>query len=550
MENKQAFSQKELEQLNKNELCTMILDMQETVRSKDRIIADNESQIDILMQEMALLRSQRFGRKSETNAAEEIENGQQVMEFVFNEAETAADTDKNEETITVAEHKRKSRSKGKQEEDLSKLRKEEKHFRIDEEELNELFPNGYRELPEDITSQIEHQPAEYYVKEYHVHVYCAKDDNSNIVRADAPKKLFGKGLASPSLVAGVANGKYTNGLPLYRIEQEFERNDVPISRQTMANWMIMASERYFSLIIEKLKDKLFDHHTIHCDETPMVVSKDGRKAGSKSYMWVYRSGEYDPDPIVIFDYQKTRHHSHPEKFLGDFRGVIVTDGFEAYHKIARLRRGDLIVAGCWVHMNRKFKDALKGLGKSGQNTAAGSLAAEAVKMIGKIFGLDNNLDNLTPTKRLELRKAKVKPLVDEFFEWIKIHRRDVTLKSLTGKAMTYCLNQEKYLKVFLEDGEVPMENNSAERSIRPFCVGKKNWVMSDTIHGAEASSIIYSIVETAKANDLKPYEYMKHLLEVISQHMDDTNMDFLDDLLPWSNDLPDACRKRQPLIPQ
>lgn len=548
MKKGQALSKKELKQLNKNELCRMVLDMQETVRKRDEVIAANEGQIDILMQEVALLKSQRFGRKSEANAAEEIENGQQVMEFVFNEAESEAKVQEDTDSVTIAEHKRKVRPKGKQEEDLSKLRKEIEHFRLEEEELKELFPGGYRELPEDITSQIEHQPAEYYVKESHIHVYCAKDDNSNIVRADAPKKLFGKGLASPSLVAGVANGKYTNGLPLYRIEQEFTRNDVPISRQTMANWMVMTSEWYFSLLIEKLKEQLFTHHAIHCDETPMLVSKDGRKAGSKSYMWVYRSSGYDPEPIVIFNFQKTRHHSHPQKFLEKYQGVLVTDGFEAYHKLARLRGDDLIVAGCWVHTLRKFKDALKGLGKSGQNTAAGGLATEAVKMIGEIFDLDNKLDDMTPSKRLELRKEKVKPLVDGFFEWINAHRRDVTLKSLTGKAMTYCLNQEEYLRVFLKDGAVPMENNAAERAIRPFCIGKKNWVMSDTIHGAESSSIIYSIVETAKANDLKPYEYMKHLLDVIPQHMDDTNMDFLDDLLPWSDKLPEKCRKLQPAI--
>lgn len=544
MEMKQPLSQKKLEQLNKSELCRMVLELREDALKKDQIIAENESRIDILTQEVKLLQAQRFGRKSETTEKEAIENGQIAMEFAFNEAEAIVDTESEEETVTVAEHTRKRRTKGKQEEDLSKLRKAEpKQYEINEDRLNELFPNGYRELPVDIISTIEHVPAKFYVQEYHVHVYCDKDDNSHIVRADAPKKLFGKGLASASVVAGVLNGKYTNGLPFYRLEQEFMRNNVPISRQTMANWTVMASERYFSLILDRMKKKLFSHQVLHCDETPMLVTKDGRKAGSKSYMWVYRSNLFDPNPVVIFDYQKSRHHSNPQKFLEDFQGVLVTDGFEAYHKLARLRSNDLIVAGCWVHMNRKFKDALKGLGKSGQKTTAGSIAGEAVERIGKIFNLDNKLDEMTSDKRLQIRKEKLKPLVDEFFEWLKKHRRDVTLKSLTGRAMTYALNQETYLRVFLSDGNVPMENNAAERAIRPFCIGKKNWVMSDTIHGAEASGTVYSIVETAKANGLKPYEYMKHLLEVIPQHMDDTNLDFLDDLMPWSDKLPEECRK-------
>lgn len=555
MKKGRIFSQKELKQLNKNELCRMVLDMQETVRkneeiitAKERLIAENESRIDILTQEVKLLQAQRFGRKSEMAEKEAIENGQMVMDFIFNEAEATADTSDEEETVTVAEHTRKRRPKGKQKEDLSKLPKAEpKQYEIDEVKLKEMFPNGYRELLPEILTTIEHIPAEFYVQEHHVHVYCDKNDNSHIVKADVPKKLFGKGLASASVVAGVLNGKYTNGLPFYRIEQEFERNDVPISRQTMANWTVMAAERYFSLVLDRMKEQLFTHRVIHCDETPMQVTKDGRKAGSKSYMWVYRSNVFDPNPVVIFDYQKTRHHSHPQKFLELFKGILVTDGFEAYHKLARLRPKDLSVAGCWVHLNRHFKDALKGLGKPGQKTAAGSIAQEAADRIGKIFDLDNQLDEMTSEKRLQIRKEKLKPLVDEFFAWLREHRGDVTLKSLTGKAITYALNQEAYLRVFLSDGDVPMENNAAERAIRPFCIGKKNWVMSDTIHGAQASGTIYSIVETAKANELKPYEYMKHLLEVIPQHMDDTNLDFLDDLMPWSDKLPEKCHKLNPI---
>lgn len=559
MGNTTALSQKELKQLNKNELCRMVLDMQEAIRQreetiaeKEQVIADKEGRIDILMQEVNLLRTQRFGRKSEITDTQAMEDGQQVMDFVFNEAEAACDEAADDQkTVVVAEHIRKSRPKGKQEEDLSRLRKAEpKHFRIDEDKLKELFPNGCRELPVDIVRQIEHVPAEYYVQEYHVHVYCAKDDNSHIVRADAPKKLFGKGLASPSLVAGVLNAKFTNGLPFYRIEQELERNGVPISRQTMANWTVMASERYFSLIIERMKEELFTHQVIHSDETPMLVTKDGRKAGSKSYMWVYRSGELDPHPVVIFDYRKSRHFSHPQEFLKEFSGVVVTDGYEVYHKLARTRNGEIIIAGCWVHVNRKFKDALKGLGKSGKVTAAGSIAGEAVDRIGKLFDLDNKLNEMTSEKRLKARQEKLKPLVDEFFEWIKEHRGDVTLKSLTGKAMTYCLNQESYLREFLKHGDVPMENNAAERAIRPFCIGKKNWVMSDTIHGAQSSGMVYSIVETAKANNLKPYEYMKYLLEEIPKHMDDTGMDFLDELMPWSESLPNECRKLESVTVQ
>lgn len=554
MKNAKKYDQKELKKLNKNALCAIILDMQTTVEEKEKTIADKdktivdkENRIDILTQEVQLLRAKHFGRKSEIHDrdAEAIRNGQLVIDGVFNEAESLVDAtdDEDDQEVVVKEHTRKRRPKGKQELDLSKLRKEENHCRIDEETLQEMFPNGYRELPEEIVREVEYIPAEFYVRETHVHVYCAKDDNSHIVKATAPKKLFGKGLATPSLVAGVMNGKYTNGLPLYRMEQEFQRNQVPFGRQTMANWIITASERYFSLLIDRMAEILLTHHVLHADETPTLVTKDGRKAGSKSYMWCYRSNRFDPHPIILFDYQKTRHTSHPQEFLKKFCGILVTDGYEAYHKLARIRGGEISIAGCWVHLNRKFKDALKGLGKNGKKTVAGSIAAEAVRMIGEIFDLDNQLDLVTPEERLLERQEKLKPLVDQFFKWIKEHRGDVTLKSLTGRAMTYALNQEEFLRVFLNHGDVPMENNAAERAIRPFCIGKKNWIMSDTIHGAKASAMVYSIVETAKANNLKPYEYMKYLLEEIPKHMDDTNLNFLDALLPWSDSLPKKCRK-------
>ena len=555
MNNAKEMNQNELEKLNKEELCKIILQMQEmvqekeeTIAQKERTITEKDNRIDILTQEVQLLRAQRFGRKSEMNQAEAIKNGQTFMEdvLIFNEAEAVADTSaEKDQEITVKEHTRKKRPKGKQEEDLSKFRKEEEHIRIDDEELARLFPNGYRELPEDVTSQLEYIPAQYYVKETHIHVYCAKDDNSNIVRADAPKKLFSGSLASPSIVAGVMNAKYVNAVPLYRIEQEFKINDVPVSRQTMANWIIMATEQYLSLLIDRLIIELFIHQVIHADETPMLVAKDGRKAGSKSYMWVYRSNVLDSHPVVIFDYHETRQVIHPQEFLKDFFGILVTDGYETYHKLARLRGGEIIIAGCWVHLHRKFKDALKGLGRSGEKTAARSIAEQAVEKIAVLFQEDNKLNNMTSEERLQNRKKILKPLVDELFSWLTEHRSDVTLKSLTGRAITYALNQEEYLRVFLRHGDVPMENNAAERAIRPFCIGKKNWIMSDTVHGAEASAVIYSIVETAKANDLKPYEYLKYLLEEIPKHMDDTSMEFLDDLLPWSEAIPKECRRQE-----
>lgn len=227
------------------------------------------------------------------------------------------------------------------------------------------------------------------------------------------------------------------------------------------------------------------------------------------------------------------------RFLRDFQGICVTDGYQVYHTLEK-EREDLRIAGCWAHARRRFDEAVKALPKANQKNA---LAYLALKQIQAIYREENKLCDMTPEERLKHRQLTVKPLVDAYFAWAKESESKVPAKGKTHNGLTYSINQEKYLKVFLEDGEVPMDNNSAEQSIRSFCVGKKNWMMIDTIAGADSSAIIYSIAETAKANNLKPYDYFEHLLTEIPKHLDEKDSSFCEDLLPWSDKLPANCRK-------
>ena len=258
-------------------------------------------------------------------------------------------------------------------------------------------------------------------------------------------------------------------------------------------------------------------------------------------MWVYRSGEIcETKPAIIYDYQRTRKADAPKEMLEGFEGRLVCDGYQVYHGIENDIPG-LTVAGCWAHARRPFAEVVKTLGKEkAKNTAA----YEALIQIEEIYRKDNALRNLLPKERKRQRRLQVKPLVNGFFDWCREEQKNVRAAGKTGEGITYCLNQEKYLRVFLTDPEVPLDNNPAERAIRPFCVGKKNWILIDTIKGAEASAILYSLAETAKANGLKPYNYFKHLLTEIPKHMDDTELGFLEDLLPWSDKLPEDCRKQ------
>lgn len=308
----------------------------------------------------------------------------------------------------------------------------------------------------------------------------------------------------------------------------------------MANWMIRLGEEYLAILYDYLHQLLYSYHVIQADETPVLVNKDGRPAGSKSYMWVYRSGYmYSDRQIILYEYQRTRNASHPRTFLKDYSGICVTDGYQVYHTVEK-ELEDLTIAGCWVHARRRFDEALKVIPKDLQKGAESYLV---MKQIQAIYREEGKLKDLSSEERLKQRQLIMKPLVDALFVYLNSTELKVPAKGKLHDAYTYILNQEKYLRVFLDDGDVPMDNNASERAIRGFCIGKKNWEMIDTINGAKTSAIIYSIAETAKANNLKPYDYFEYLLTEIPNHMEETDRSFLKDLLPWSPDLPEHIRK-------
>lgn len=377
---------------------------------------------------------------------------------------------------------------------------------------------------------------------YHVFVYAGKD-NETIVRADRPADLLRNSIVTPSLEAAVLNGKYVNALPLYRIEQEFKRNDVNIARQVMANWTIQCSERYLSLLYDRLHEELFKYDVLQADETTVEVSKDGRPANSKSYMWVYRNSKFYKDtPIILYDYQRTRKADHPREFLKGFSGYVLTDGYSVYEKLDR-EEETLKFAGCWAHARRRFAEACKVC--KDPSSLKGTIAAEALERIAEIYKRENEYSQLSPDERLRKRKVHLKPVVEAFFEWAEKVKAENLLppSSKTLDGIDYCINQKKYLKLFLKNGNIPLDNNATEGAIRGFCVGRNNWKLIDTIDGAKASAIAYSIAETAKANHLNPYRYYEHLLTEIPKHMNDKDTSFLDSLLPWSDQLPEVCRQ-------
>ncbi len=528
------YTEEQLNSLDRETLTRLFLSQQEQLENIDHTLQ-------LVLEQMADLKRHRFGRSSEKHETEGQVSFMEVDGKIvfFNEPEAVAAEESTEEPENVS-RTRPKKKQGKREEDLDGIPVVVVEHSMTDGELEDKFgKDGWKQLPDEVYRRYRFTPAKIEVEEHHVKVYAGKE-TEEVIKAPHPQTLLRGSLVSPSLEAAVINAKYVNAVPLYRQEQEFERYGLHISRQNMANWTIQCADRYLAVLYDYLHEKLYGYHVLQADETPVLVNKDGRPAGSKSYMWVYRTGRmYTERQIVLYEYQKTRNASHPREFLKDFNGVCVTDGYQVYHTIEG-EREDLRIAGCWSHARRRFDEAVKALPKAKQKDSRAYLA---LTMIQAIYREEKQLKDLPAEERKNRRQLSVKPLVEAYFTWVRENLPKVPQKSKTWEGFNYSLNQEKYLKVFLDDGEVPMDNNAAEQSIRGFCIGKKNWVMIDTIAGAKSSAIIYSIAETAKANNLKPYDYFEFLLTEIPKHLDDTDRSFLDDLLPWSPSLPENCRK-------
>lgn len=535
------YTADELNKLDGKELSQIVLSLQEEVVS---LTASYER----LIEQVRIANSVRFGRRSEKI---DVIDGQLSL---FNEAEEYSDPAASEpEAEEVVKSYKRKKQKGKREEDLKNFPEEAHNHPVSEEELNEFFGAGnWRAMEPDTYKRLRYEPASWTVEVHTVEVYVGTggDHADEFMRGERPKYAIPNSIETPSLGGAILNGKFVNALPLNRISQEFDRNGLTLSRQTMANWVISYAG-IFVPVWERMKEFLLQLPVVQCDETPvLVVQEKGKPIEGKSFMWVHRSGELITDKaIILYEYQKTRHHIHPLEFYKDYHGILVTDGLQQYHLVEQKVEG-LTNANCWAHARRDFADACKAMDKKNVQAYKSSVAHRALELIGKIYEADEKLKGLSPEERLRKRRIKVSPLVEAFFAWVndQLTSGIVLPKSKTAEGLNYCLNHRKYLEVFLKDGNVPIDNSASERAIRPFCVGKKNWVLINSVKGANASAVCYSLAESAKANNLKPYYYYKHLLTELPKRMDkDGNIDSskVDDLLPWSKDLPEECYKRR-----
>lgn len=377
-------------------------------------------------------------------------------------------------------------------------------------------------IGEEVSEELHVVPARVEVIRHVRRKYACPICEEGVRVASPPAKLLPKSNASATLLAYVATAKYQDALPLYRQSQIFARHGVEIPRNTLARWMVQAGERLQPLVAA-LRRHLLQAPLIHMDETTLQVNTEvNRLASSTSYMWLQRGGP-PGQQVVLFDYDASRAGRVPVRLLGDYTGRLVTDGYEGYAEV--VRKNGILHAGCWAHARRKFVEAQKvqPKGKTGK-------ADWALNQIRKLYAVEKQAKALDADARRELRDQKSRPLITQLRTWLDKSQQQVLPKSALGKALHYLDGQWGRLTRFLDDGLIPLDNNLAENAIRPFVVGRKNWLFSHTPSGAHASAAIYSLIETAKANGHSPYDYLQFVFETLPTL---SEADDLSPLLPW-----------------
>jgi transposase len=508
-------------------------DLHKRVDSLEKQNAELTAKLKWYEEQFRLSQQRQFGASSEKS------NPDQMELSLFNEAEITTDSSVNEPTIeTITYHRKKSQ--GQRETMLENLATETIEYRLSQEEqVCSCCHGSLHEMSTEVRRELKVIPAQVKVVKHVRYVYscrqCERDGTETpIVTANMPASVYPGSLASPSALAYIMNQKYVESMPLYRQEKQIERLGVSLSRQTMANWMIYGANTWLKLIYGRMYNHLIKQDILHADETTLqVLQEPGRSATSSSYIWLYRTGREGP-PIILFDYQQTRASKHPRKFLSGFQGYLHVDGYAGYNGLS-----GVTLVGCWAHARRKFDEALKALPTSSSSGTA--VAQQGLHFCNQLFAIERETKELTPKERHAIRQERSQPVLDAFSAWLREQTPKVLPKSALGQAIKYCRNQWDRLVAFTEDGRLEIDNNRSERSIKPFVIGRKNWLFANTARGAQSSAIIYSVMETAKENGLNPFHYLTYLFEKVP-NIDTKDASQLDQLLPWSTAIPEECR--------
>ncbi len=525
--------QKTLKNQHSDEVSTE--DLKNELSKKNQEIAILEKKLAWFEEQFRLSKSKEFEASSEKTPLEQLQ--------IFNEAEVHERENAKEPELEEITIRRRKGKRGLNKPSFQELPVETVEYELEDQECPNC-ESPLHSMKKEVRRELTVIPPKVKITEHVKHVYACRtcqvkgdEDLSPIHSAKTPNPVLPGSFVSPSLLAFIIDNKYRQSLPLYRQEEAFKNYGIDITRQNMANWVIRGTEDWLRPLVERMHELLLEETYLHADETTLtVLDKQGEDTRKKNYMWVYTSSE-SARPIMIYDYQPSRSHKHPMNFLKGYQGFLQTDGFSAYKKLP-----DVTLVGCFAHARRYFVEAIKAAPKDAN--PAKSLAQEGKKKIDALFSLEKGYKKmgLSPEERQQMRMEEVKPLTDDFHRWLLEAKTKVLPKSALGKAVNYCLKQWNELIAFLLDPQSALSNNHAERAIKNFVIGRKNFLFCKTPKGATASAMAYSVVTTAAANNLVPFQYLSHLFERLP-NIDLENRDELDRLLPWSKELPEECYK-------
>ncbi|WP_196611179.1 IS66 family transposase [Pectinatus brassicae] len=488
-----------------------------------------------LKEQVAYLRKHAFGRKTEKTAV--------VCEdqlSLFDEAEQQIKKNVPEPEIQIIkEHKRKKYS-GQKKELLENLPHEKKVITLPEDKriCNRCQSKLVSMGEEFIRSELEYIPAKVKVIDIYRETFecrtCRKNEHFSIEKPQVPACVLPHSIATPSAIAHTMRQKYEYAVPLYRQEKQWQQLGIKLNRATLANWIVLAAQEWLLPIIKKMHEYLLQEKVIHADETPVqVMGEKGRKNTAKSYMWLYSSGKYDPlHNIRIFEYQPGRKGDYAQNFLKGYNGYLHTDAYVGYEKVENIKH-----CLCWAHARRYFVDAIP----SDTDDLSGTIAQESIKQINKLFAIEKILIEESIQNRQKERLQQEKPLLEAYWSYLEINKDKILPKSKLGKAINYALNNQQKLQTYLEDGQCDISNNLAENSIRPFTIGRKNWLFSGSPKGAKASAAAYSIIETCKANKIDAYKYLEYIFKKLPNQPIIHNPALIENYLPWSDEIKNNC---------
>lgn len=515
----------------------MATEMSRITSTLEAELAAVRAERDRLIEKIILANQRFYGCKSEKVMPDQLS--------LFNEMEAAADDSAEPAFEEAVTEKKPRRRGGKRKVDYSSLEQVIVRHEIPEDERAcPQCGSALSEFNVEVTYTVRMVPAHLVAERHERAVYrCAECCVSNaagsntpsvIKRAKMPALPIKGSFATPSLISYVINGKYVNALPLYRMEYDFKCLGADISRQNMANWVMRTYELWLSRIHTRMKEKLLEGDIIHADETVIQVLKEpNRTAKQQSRMWLFCAPACD-NPLCVYEYHPTRSGEVAARFLKGWSGTLMTDGYQPYFKLGANIRN----TACLVHVRRKFAEIVKVAGGDIKAEEAGSVALEARCKIDKMFAIDSNFDSMSAEDRRHERDIHLRPLMEEFYIWVQARKLEAVPGMALDAALTYALTYWPYVMNVLDDGRLELSNNLAERAIKPFVIGRRNFLFSDTPRGAEASAGIYSVVTTAKMNGLNPRKYIEWLLAIMPNAEDASDADFLDSLMPWSSSVP------------